>query len=116
MIRCPRCHSWDVNRSRTRNVFERALALGTFAPRRCSACGWRGFRFGRTASESPARDVSPEERRRRLQAEAQEASRRRRALRPPRVRRDAAKRNQALAFALAVGMSIGIFAHSCAGM
>jgi predicted Zn-ribbon and HTH transcriptional regulator len=44
--RCPRCTSFDIRRSRTRGTLEAAASVLFISPRRCAACGWRGFGFG----------------------------------------------------------------------
>jgi len=44
MLRCPRCQSGHVHRSRVR-WYERPVKLATSRrPYRCHACGWRGWR------------------------------------------------------------------------
>ena len=42
---CPRCGSTDVHSSHTKGTADRILRLLAFPPRRCSACGWRGYRL-----------------------------------------------------------------------
>jgi transposase-like protein len=50
-MRCPRCHSPHVRRSK-RSAFEHLLALIRVFPYRCGSCGSRFFRF----SLAPASD------------------------------------------------------------
>jgi len=41
---CPRCGSTAVHSSRTKGALDRIARLAALPPRRCSACGWRGYR------------------------------------------------------------------------
>ena len=41
---CPRCGSVDVHSSRAKGPLEGLARVLGLPPRRCSACGWRGFR------------------------------------------------------------------------
>ena len=44
LARCPRCGSRDLVSSRTRGLLDGALRVLALPPRRCAACGWRGYR------------------------------------------------------------------------
>lgn len=50
---CPRCHSHDVSRSRTRGFLERAARVFGLRPFRCMDCYDRFFSFGSVARRDP---------------------------------------------------------------
>jgi len=41
---CPRCGSVDLHSSRSKGVGDALVRALGMPPRRCSACGWRGYR------------------------------------------------------------------------
>ena len=44
MFHCPKCHSDNVRRSRTRNRWEKwRKEITSKRPHRCRSCGWRGW-------------------------------------------------------------------------
>ena len=52
-IKCPKCGSVEVRRSRRRSVGEGAARILGIRPYRCTSCYWRGYvRLGRNGSLS----------------------------------------------------------------
>ncbi len=54
---CPGCSSADLHISRDRSLMDRAMRAIGLPPRRCSACGWRGY----LAQTAPAKRADPVE-------------------------------------------------------
>ncbi|MBI4888122.1 MAG: hypothetical protein HY824_13590 [Acidobacteria bacterium] len=56
MAHCPKCHSQDLRRSRTRNRWERwRRDITGKRPYRCRACEWRGWLpIGSADNEQPS--------------------------------------------------------------
>ncbi len=110
LTKCPNCGSFDVHSSRASTRGERVLRVLGIAPRRCSACGWRGYRpralypaKQRSASMAGGEPFDPiaEAKRERSQA------RRRRRLRSH-TRRRKLRTLQLAVFALMLGMGTGL--------
>jgi predicted RNA-binding Zn-ribbon protein involved in translation (DUF1610 family) len=58
---CPSCGSTELHSSRSKSLMDRALRALGLPPRRCAACGWRGY-FARalsTARGEPAGAGAP---------------------------------------------------------
>lgn len=110
---CPRCRGRVFHSSNSRAGIDRLLRALGFPPRRCAACGWRGYRprswFGARhisseveAVEAPATPPDPAELQRAIERRTTERKARRRNL----VR--------AIVLATLAGSATGVVAHSCA--
>lgn len=119
LMRCPKCDSIDVHSSRAKGAKDIALRFVGIAPRRCSACGWRGYRprFLFPAKQragpatapisAPAIDVRAEEERERIL--------RRRRRKRTHSRRKRTRAVMALAYALALGAGTGLAVYLLSG-
>jgi predicted RNA-binding Zn-ribbon protein involved in translation (DUF1610 family) len=120
-MQCPECGSVDVHSSRTKSSGESALRWLGIAPRRCSACGWRGLRprslfpVGqrsgpqRSSDAAQAIDVREEEAYERARLE------RRRRRHRNHQRRRKGRTLKAVVYALALGAASGVFAYFFSG-
>ncbi|MBI5544032.1 MAG: hypothetical protein HY901_09105 [Deltaproteobacteria bacterium] len=123
---CPRCGSVDVYSSRAKGAGETFARLLGLPPRRCSACGWRGFRpriiFPARRGSSPDNPVlaSPE-----VpppvppMAASDPGSRRSKRRHHPRHHQHRIKHRgtggKLVALALALGVAAGLMAYACSG-
>ena len=109
---CPRCHSYDMHRSRLKTPREQAVywAFGR-KPKRCAACGWRGYRgptpdgpteVAKTPAPPTPAPPTPPDPYRKHRTRVKKSSPLRRTL-------------QTAAFALILGLSVGGGLYSCGG-
>lgn len=121
LMRCPKCGSHDVHSSRAKGARDAALRFVGVAPKRCTACGWRGYRprflfhpKQRAAAPFASRGPVPEID---IEAEAawERSMRRQRRLRGSYSRRRRARTLQAFALALALGAAAGLGAFAFSG-
>ncbi len=117
LMRCPKCGSIDVHSSRGKGTKDSALRFVGIAPRRCSACGWRGYRprflypskqrAGPSGASAPVIDAAAE-------AAFERSMRRRRRLHSH-SRRKRTRALKAILYALALGAGTGLAVYVFSG-
>ncbi len=116
---CPRCGCVDLSQSRTRGFLEQLLRAAGVGPRRCSACGWRGFRpdylVARQRRSSPPKGGQGELTPAMLERQRKEHRMHRQYRRNLHARTKKWRRAQIVLAALVLGVAIGAAAGSCGG-
>ena len=101
-VRCPRCGSTDVRRSKTKGGLERAARLlSPLRPYRCRTCRHRGWHWGSVGGQADVEGAATSRSRPLERRDLQAKSRRRRRL------------VASVILGIGLGVASGFYLHSC---